>query len=146
MSGMVLTEERKDARKMKRVGLIGFGNIGSYYANLLLGAGYPLTVFDIDPQKLATAVKQGAILTDTAAKVVQNSDFIILALPKSEVVEAVMEGESGVLSVLKAGRIVIDTSTSRPQTAVRLERLCEEKGAGFIDSPLTWRGPGHTHI
>jgi 3-hydroxyisobutyrate dehydrogenase-like beta-hydroxyacid dehydrogenase len=142
----MLTEERKDARKMKRVGLIGLGNIGSYYVNRLLGAGYPLTVFDIDPQKLATAVKQGAISANTAAKVVQNSDFIILALPKSEVVEAVMEGENGVLSVLEVGQMVIDTSTSRPKTAVRLEKLCEEKGAGFIDSPLTWRGPGHMHI
>jgi 3-hydroxyisobutyrate dehydrogenase-like beta-hydroxyacid dehydrogenase len=67
-------------------------------------------------------------------------------LPKSEIVESVMESENGVLSVLKAGQVVIDTSTSRPKTAIRLEKLCEEKGAGFIDSPLTWRGPGRTHI
>jgi 2-hydroxy-3-oxopropionate reductase len=131
---------------MKNVGLIGLGNIGSYYVTRLREAGYPLTVFDIDSQKLESAVKQGATTADTAAKVAQNSDFIILALPKSEIVESVMEGEQGVLSVLKADQVVIDTSTSRPRTAVRLEKLCEEKGAGFIDSPLTWRGPGNTHI
>jgi 3-hydroxyisobutyrate dehydrogenase-like beta-hydroxyacid dehydrogenase len=131
---------------MKRVGLIGLGNVGSYYANKLLQAGYPLTVFDIDPQKLETVVKQGANPADWPAQVTRNSDFIILSLPKSEVVESVMEDEHGVLSALKAGQVVIDTSTSRPKTAVRLEKLCAEKGAGFIDSPLTWRGPGHTHI
>jgi 3-hydroxyisobutyrate dehydrogenase-like beta-hydroxyacid dehydrogenase len=128
---------------MKRIGLIGFGNIGSYYGKILRKAGYPLTVLIRNPQKLETVVKLGAIPADTTAKVVQNSDFIILSLPNSEVVETVMEGECGVLSVLKAGQIVIDTSTSRPRTAVRLEKLCEEKGAGFIDSPLTRRGPGH---
>jgi 3-hydroxyisobutyrate dehydrogenase-like beta-hydroxyacid dehydrogenase len=131
---------------VKNVGLIGLGNVGSYYVKRLLDAGYPLTVFDIDPQKLETAVKQGADPADTPAKVAQNSDFIILALPKSEIVEAVMESEHGVLSILKTGQMVIDTSTSRPKTAIRLEELCEAKGGGFIDSPLTWRGPGHTHI
>jgi 3-hydroxyisobutyrate dehydrogenase-like beta-hydroxyacid dehydrogenase len=131
---------------MKQVGLIGLGNVGLYYVKRLLEAGYPLTVFDVDHEKLATAVKQGATPADTAAEVARNSDFIILSLPNTEVVEAVMEGACGVLSVLKAGQVVIDTSTSRPRTAVRLEELCEAKGAGFIDSPLTWRGPCHTHI
>jgi 3-hydroxyisobutyrate dehydrogenase-like beta-hydroxyacid dehydrogenase len=131
---------------MKNVGMIGLGNVGSYYVKRLLEAGYPLTVFDIDLQKLENAVKQGAAPADTAAKAAQNSEFIILALPKSEIVVSVMEGEGGVLSVLKAGQVVIDTSTSRPGTAIRLEKLCEEKGAGFIDSPLTWKGPDHSHF
>jgi 3-hydroxyisobutyrate dehydrogenase-like beta-hydroxyacid dehydrogenase len=131
---------------MKSVGLIGLGNVGSYYVPKLLEAGYPLTVFDIDPEKLAATAKQGATPAGTVAEVTQSSDFIILSLPNTEVVESVMEGEGRVLTVIKAGQVVIDTSTSRPRTAVRLEKLCEEKGAGFIDSPLTWRGPGHTHI
>jgi 2-hydroxy-3-oxopropionate reductase len=131
---------------MKSIGLIGLGNVGSYYTNRLLEAGYPLTVFDIDLQKLEIAVKQGATPANTVTEVAQNSDFIILALPKSEIVASVMEDVHGVLSVLKAGQMVIDTSTSRPGMAIRLEKLCEDKGAGFIDSPLTWRGPGNTQI
>jgi 3-hydroxyisobutyrate dehydrogenase-like beta-hydroxyacid dehydrogenase len=131
---------------MKKVGLIGLGNVGSYYVTKLLEAGYPLTVLDIDPQKLETAVKQGATPAGTPAEVAQNSDFVILSLLNSDVVEKVMEGEHGVLSVLKAGQVVIDTSTNRPQTAIRLEKLCEAKGADFIDAPLTKRGPGYSHI
>jgi 3-hydroxyisobutyrate dehydrogenase-like beta-hydroxyacid dehydrogenase len=128
---------------MKSVGMIGLGNIGSYYVKKLREAGYPLTVLVRNPQKLETVVNQGATPVDTTAKVVQNSDYIILSLPNSEVVESVMEGDCGVLSVLKAGQMVIDTSTSRPKTALRLEKLCEEKGAYFIDSPLTRRSLGH---
>jgi 3-hydroxyisobutyrate dehydrogenase-like beta-hydroxyacid dehydrogenase len=131
---------------MKKVGLIGLGNVGSYYVKKLLEASYPLTVFDIDLQKCEAAVKQGAMLANTVIKVVQNSDFIILSLPNSEIVESVMEDEYGVISTIKAGQIVIDTSTCRPKIEVRFEKLCEEKGAGFIDAPLTWRGPGHTMI
>jgi 2-hydroxy-3-oxopropionate reductase len=131
---------------MKRVGLIGLGNVGTYYVKLLLKAGYPLTVLDIDPQKLENAVKQGAIPADTPAKVAQNADFIILALPTDEVVTSVMEDENGVLSVLKAEQVVIDNSTCRPKTAVRLEKLCEEKEAYFIDAPFTKKGPNKTYV
>jgi 3-hydroxyisobutyrate dehydrogenase-like beta-hydroxyacid dehydrogenase len=131
---------------MNKIGLIGLGNVGSYYVTKLMEAGYPLTVFDTDPLKIENAINQGAVPAEKAAEVARNSDYIILALPNSDIVEAVMEGEGGVLSVLKAGQMVIDTSTCRPQTAVRLEKLCQEKGVYFIDSPLTWRGPGHTHI
>jgi 3-hydroxyisobutyrate dehydrogenase-like beta-hydroxyacid dehydrogenase len=126
---------------VKKIGLIGLGYIGSFYLKKLREAGYPLTVHLRNPQKLEVVVELGAIPVDTVEKVVQNSDFIILSLPNTEVVELVMEGDGGVLSVLKEGQMVIDTSTSRPKTAIRLEKLCEEKGANFIDSPLSWRRP-----
>ena len=131
---------------MKRVGIIGLGNVGEYYVKRFMEARYSLTVFDIDKKKKDIAIRQGAIPAISAADVTKNSDYIILSLPKSEIVEAVMEDKDGVLSILKSDQIVIDTSTSRPKTAMRLETLCEEKGAYFLDSPLTWRGPGHTHI
>jgi 3-hydroxyisobutyrate dehydrogenase-like beta-hydroxyacid dehydrogenase len=131
---------------MKNVGLIGLGNVGTYYVKILLEAGYPLTVLDIDPQKQENAVRQGATPAETPAEVAQNSDFIILALPTDEVVMSVMEDEGGVLSVLKAGQVVIDNSTCRPKSAVRLEKLCEEKGAHFIDAPFTKRGPNKTYV
>jgi 3-hydroxyisobutyrate dehydrogenase-like beta-hydroxyacid dehydrogenase len=131
---------------MKSVGLIGLGNVGSYYVRVLLEAGYSLTVLDIDSQKQETSVRQGATPGNNPAEVARSADFIILALSTDEAVASVMEDEDGVLSVLKAGQVVIDTSTSRPKTAVRLEKLCEEKGAFFIDAPFTWRGPGRTQI
>lgn len=124
---------------MKNIGLIGLGNIGKFYTKQLLEAGYPLTVLDIDKEKLDLAVSQGAKPATTPTEVVENSDIIILSLPGSHVVEPVMDG---ILSALRPGQLIIDTSTCRPNTAIRYEKLCKEKGAGFIDSPLTWRGPG----
>lgn len=128
---------------MKRnVGLIGLGNIGSFYSRKLLEAGYPLTVLDPDADKQKAAVDAGARGAVTPAEVAKASDTIILSLPNSEVVGDVMEGENGILSAIQEGQLVIDTSTCRPSTAVRYEKLCAAKKAGFIDSPLSWRKPG----
>jgi len=126
----------------KRIGLIGLGNIGSFYAKKLLDSGFPLVVLDTDNAKVQFAVDMGAISTATPAEVAKVSDVIILSLPNSEIVESVMEGAIGILSELKAGQLVIDTSTCRPRTAVKFHKLCAEKNAGFLDSPLTRRGPG----
>jgi len=126
----------------RRIGLIGLGNIGCFYSKTLLNAGYPLTVFDIDPVKVKASTDAGASGAANPADVAQASDIVILSLPNSEIVENVMQGENGILPVLREGQLIIDTSTCRPGTAVKLEKLCAEKNAGFIDSPLSWRGPG----
>jgi len=126
----------------RKIGLIGLGNIGSFYTDKLLNAGFPLTVLDIDKTKLQAAIDKGAKSAETPAEVTQNSDVVVLSLPDSETVEYVMEGQNGIISALRQGQLVIDTSTCRPGTAVKCQKLCAEKGAGFIDSPLSWRAQG----
>lgn len=129
---------------MKKIGLIGLGNIGSYYTKQLLNAGYPLTVLDLDQEKVRKAVEQGATSAETPAELATNSDIIILSLPGSPPVEKVMDGENGILSHLREGQLIIDTGTTRPVTDIKYEQLCLEKGVGFLDAPITWRKDGLT--
>jgi len=107
-----------------------------------LGAGYPLTVYDLDAERVKVSTDQGALAAKNPGEVAKNSDIIILALPGSPAVDAVMQGKDGILAQLRAGQLVIDTGTSRVSTALLYDRLCTEKGAGFLDAPLTWRKPG----
>jgi 2-hydroxy-3-oxopropionate reductase len=46
------------------------------------------------------------------------------------------------LAHTRPGQLIVDTGTSRPATAIRYARLCAEKGAAFLDAPLTFRRPG----
>jgi 2-hydroxy-3-oxopropionate reductase len=124
---------------MLNIGLIGIGNIGQFYTKQLLNAGYPLLALDIDPEKLAFAVNLGAKPAADARQIFQESDIIILALPGSHVVEPLLDD---VLDVMRAGQLVIDTSTCRPSTAIKYEKICARYGVGLIDSPLTWRSRG----
>ena len=125
-----------------RVGLVGVGSIGSHYTSKLLEAGFPLTVYDIDAKKVERAVAQGARAGASPADVATHADVILLSLPGSAQVEAVMSGEDGILVALQAGQIVVDTGTTRVSTEVTYHKLCAERGAGYIDSPITWRQHG----
>jgi 3-hydroxyisobutyrate dehydrogenase-like beta-hydroxyacid dehydrogenase len=127
---------------MVRAGLAGLGNVGSGFARKLREAGFPLSVFDIKPQCVKAAAELGAIPTAGSAQVADQSDVILLSLPGNHVVEAVMEGGEGVLDRLRAGQLVIDTGTSRPETDIRYQKLCAERGAGFLDAPTTGRSAG----
>ena len=126
----------------EKIGLIGLGNIGSFYAEQLTKAQYPLFVMDIDQDRVRKAEAFGAVSEKSPAGIAEKAQIIILALPGSKAVEQVMDGEEGLLVNSRKGQLIIDTGTSRPETDIRYEKLCAEKGVGFIDSPLTWRRQG----
>jgi 3-hydroxyisobutyrate dehydrogenase-like beta-hydroxyacid dehydrogenase len=125
----------------KRVGLIGVGNIGTHFSKKLTEAGFPLTVFDLDEAKVQRAVDLGASAAESTVEVAEASDVILLSLPSSKPVEAVMDS---LLPVLQTGQVVADTGTSRRETDVQYAKLCAEKGAALIDAPITWRSGGPT--
>ncbi len=127
---------------MERIGLIGLGNVGGGFARTLREAGCPLTVLDKDPDKLKPALALGADAAATPGEVADKTQIIILSLPGSPPVEAVMEGPDGILTHLRKDQLVIDTGTTRPQTDIHYETLCRASGAGLIDAPITGRSKG----
>lgn len=127
---------------MPSIGLIGVGNIGRYFTRTLLAAGYPLSVVDIDPQRLQYALDLGAQVCDNPAELAGKVDIVLLSLPGSPQVEMVMEGPDGLLARLHAGQLVIDTGTSRPETDIRYQCHSAARGAGYLDAPITWRSQG----
>jgi len=124
------------------IGIIGIGPIGIHFVGKLKDGGHNTIVYDIDKEQMKKASEIGATLADSVHELAGQADVIILALPGDFAVEAVMEGEDGLLAVLKPKHIVIDTGTSSPRLDCYYERQCVKKGAGFLEAPVTWRAPG----
>ena len=124
---------------MNKIGVIGLGNIGSYYVKRLREAGYTVIAYDLVPARVEAATAQGAAAATSPGDVTDRSDMVVLCLPNSPAVEQVMEGEDGILNHLRAGQLVIDTGTIRPSTDIAYAKRCAERGGALIDSPLTWR-------
>jgi 3-hydroxyisobutyrate dehydrogenase-like beta-hydroxyacid dehydrogenase len=60
----------------------------------------------------------------------------MLCVTGSPQVEATLTGAQGVLSAARDGLVVIDTSTSEPESTRRLAALCAKQGVSFVDAPL----------
>ena len=58
-------------------------------------------------------------------------------VPDSPDVERVVRGENGILDGLKPGALVIDMSSISPLVTAELAKAVEEKGAQYLDAPVS---------
>ena len=119
---------------MAMIGLIGLGNAGRPLAERILGAGFELTVFDIDDAAVDNAVKQGARRAISAAAAVR--DITITLLPSSVEVRQAVLGDNGALTALTSGQTLIDLSGTDSDCARELAQCLDEKQATFIGGTI----------
>jgi len=120
---------------MKHIGFVGAsGLMGHGMAKNIRAKGFELSITvhqRTEPVQdlLAAGAKRVASHADLAA-----CDAVVICVTGSPQVEAVV---AGLLSNARQGLIVIDTSTSEPDSTRRLAALCAEKGVVYVDAPLT---------
>lgn len=122
-----------------KVGLIGVGLMGQGIARNVLGRGGFALSFMEHPgnQPVDDILGLGGIARPTAAAVAAESDVIILCVTGAPQVEAVLTGTGGVLEGLRSGAVVIDCSTSLPETSLKMAAAVKAAGGDFIDAPMT---------
>jgi len=120
--------------KKDRVGFIGLGNMGGRMTRRLVDAGIEVVGYDADPARAAAA---GARAAGSVREVVEAADVVMLSLPDSKVVEAVVEGEGGVLSACRKGQVVADLSTAAASSTIRLAGRFAERGAAYVDAGIS---------
>ncbi|WP_217238007.1 NAD(P)-dependent oxidoreductase [Streptomyces sp. AC555_RSS877] len=116
------------------VGFIGLGNMGGRIARRLVDAGYTVLGHDTRPENVTAC---GASAASSVAEVTRSCEVVLLSLPESKVVEAVVLGEDGVLAHARDGQTVIDLSTSAPASTLRLHAQLAEKGATLLDAGIS---------
>ncbi|MET1089455.1 MAG: NAD(P)-dependent oxidoreductase [Arthrobacter sp.] len=117
-----------------RIGFIGLGNMGGRMATCITKVGEAVLGYDPVAANITAA---GATPAGSAADVADGSDIILLSLPKSAVVEAVMLGDGGVLEHLRDGQIVVDLSTSAPSSTRMIAGKVLAAGASYLDAGIS---------
>lgn len=120
-----------------KVGFIGLGTMGMSMAANLQKAGYELVVNDVRRQAVERHLAAGAQWADTPRAVAEAADVVFTSLPGPPEVETVATGEDGLLEGVRAGSAVFDLSTNSPTVVRRLGATLAEKGAHFLDAPVS---------
>lgn len=121
----------------KTVGVIGLGNMGRGMALSLQRAGYTVLGLDKSEQAVGAARQAGIPIGDNLAQLARECATIVLSLPTSAIVRALLEGEDGLLVLASPGLVLIDTTTADPQITRELAPALKEKGIRFIDAPVS---------
>jgi putative dehydrogenase len=116
------------------VGLIGIGLLGQALAHRLLGAGFDILGFDVDPAKLA---ELGGRAAPSVADLARHCGPIILAVFSTDQVEQVIEHE--LLPALgdNSRRIVLCASTCDPDRIAALGERVTPRGLRLLETPIS---------
>lgn len=123
---------------MSQVAFIGIGAMGEPMAANLLKKGFAVTVVQRKRAEPAARLKAlGARTESTPVAAAKDCELIILCLPTSREVEAVIEGKDGLAAHVAKGTVIVDCSTSNPPSTRRISALLRERGIGLVAAGMT---------
>ncbi|KAI4494529.1 hypothetical protein M0802_008850 [Mischocyttarus mexicanus] len=132
-----ITTSRTNLRRFSKIGFIGLGNMGNHMARNILKKDYQLTVFDVDKSAISKLIEDGAKTASTSAETVKDVDVLISMLPSNQHVLNCYTGANGILSSVKKGILLIDSSTIDPFVSQEIAKEAEKLEAKFIDAPVS---------
>ncbi|MCY3947350.1 MAG: NAD(P)-dependent oxidoreductase [Anaerolineaceae bacterium] len=122
---------------MKRVGLIGLGEMGMGMARNLLAAGFPLTGLDLREERVTMLEGAGGAVADSPAALGRASDVVVLMPFDADQLLDVLQGADGLLAGMRPGGTVIVCATVGPAAMRRAARSLEAKGLRWLDCPVS---------
>jgi 3-hydroxyisobutyrate dehydrogenase len=119
-----------------RLGYIGLGNMGTPIAARLVRE-YEVAVYDRNNAAMARLMEYGATAYRSAAQVGADCDVVLLCLPTSDHVHAVLLDDDGIADVAKPGTVVIDQTTGDPSVTRAMAVELDQRGIALVDAPVS---------
>jgi hypothetical protein len=120
-----------------RIGFIGVGNMGHGMAKNLLAGGHELRIIGHrNRTPIESLVASGATEAESPKALAEWAEMIFICVNGSHQVEPLMRAEDGILAGARPGLIVVDTSTSEPNSTLALAAELKARGGAMVDAPL----------
>jgi 3-hydroxyisobutyrate dehydrogenase len=128
------------------VGFIGIGLMGMQMVLKLLEDGFPVTVWNLEPEACEPVVKAGAKQAANPAAVTAAADIVQICVYDTKAVEACVFGDDRIIAAATPDKILVDHSTITQEATVRMAgELHGKSGMGWVDAPVSG-GPEASRI
>jgi 3-hydroxyisobutyrate dehydrogenase len=124
------------------LGFIGLGIMGRGMVGNLLGAGFPVSVWNRTAERMTALAGAGAVPCDSPAEVAAKSRVVFTCVSDTPDVEAVILGERGVIEGATAGTLVVDMSTISPRATREISERLAARGVHMLDAPVSGGSEG----
>lgn len=121
----------------QKIGFIGLGLMGKPMALNLARAGAEVVIHNRSQGVVEELAKKGMIPALTPRDVTRQVSTVILMLPDSQTVKAIVEDKNGVLDGLSSGTLVIDMGTTEATLTRVLAEKVEKAGGQYLDAPVS---------
>ncbi|NTJ41042.1 NAD(P)-dependent oxidoreductase [Agrobacterium larrymoorei] len=121
----------------KNIAFIGTGIMGGPMASRLAEAGFAVRAWNRTPEKAAALHASGVAVAESARASVDNADVVICMLSSGTVCEAMLLGDQGVISAMRAGTFLIVMSSIPVEVAVEIGNAATSRGVICLDAPVS---------
>jgi len=121
---------------MKRIGIIGLGDMGIGMAANIIKNDFELCGFDLQKERLDSLKQLGGQPLSTYSEIAENSDVVFIMVLNGKQVHDIVLSDTGLINNLKPGSTIIVTATINPSEVKDLELPLQKKGIKLIDSPV----------
>jgi 3-hydroxyisobutyrate dehydrogenase len=119
------------------VAFLGLGIMGSGMSQRLIGAGFPVTVYNRNPARAKPLAALGATVASSAREAAGDADVIMSMVADDTAARAVWLGEVGALAGAKRGAVCLESSTVTVAWVRELSAAAAAHGCEFLDAPVT---------
>ncbi len=116
-----------------RVAFLGLGIMGRPMAANLVKAGHEVTAWNRSAGKEVPGARAAASPREAA----EGAEVVWICVSDTAAVEQVLFGENGAEGALQPGMMVVDSSTISPASTSDFARRVAERGAEYVDAPVT---------
>jgi 3-hydroxyisobutyrate dehydrogenase-like beta-hydroxyacid dehydrogenase len=119
---------------MKKVGVIGLGNMGMGMAKNLIKSGFSVIGFDLDDKRLRKLKENGGSTATSTVQVGEETDAVFVMVMNGKQVKAVV---ADLATGLKDRGTIILTATITPEEAREAYSIADLEGIVMLDSPVS---------
>ena len=120
------------------VAFLGLGAIGAPMARHLAAPPFTLALWNRTAERAASlASATGARHALTPADAARGATVVVTCLPTSKEVEALLDGDHGLVAGMTSGTTLVDCTSGDPATSRRIAARLADRGIGFVDAPVS---------
>lgn len=127
---------------MKRICVIGLGDMGSGLAKNLIKAGFEVSGYDLSPDRMAAFGAMGGQPAASVAEAGKGAEAAFVMVMNGDQARAVILGPDGLVAHMVQGGVVLLTATIRPREAAEIGATMAGSSIHMIDSPVSGGFPG----
>ena len=125
-----------------RIAFLGLGLMGEGFTRRLNDLGHDVTGFDPVAERRLAASAWGVTPAETSAAAAEGADLVMTCVTTTDDLEAALFGTDGCAGTMSEAAVLVDFSTTVvARTKAMAGRLKAERGAGWIDAPVSGGPP-----
>ena len=123
-----------ETQEFPAVGIIGLGAMGGPMSRNMLAKGVPLSVLDLDQEKLSEAKAAGATVVSSPGDLGRTCAATLIVVQTDD---EVLDVGGAVAAAAEPGHVIVICSSVKPETCRRMAEVAGEHGVKVVDVPLT---------